>query len=299
VLKNAWMDTEGLTPEQLLTMHTEELLVYTPDYRTTDEAATCDLKTMGLVGMHLVRKTMGQQAWTWSTFEHVNNAPDCDGLLPEESGGGSNPGPNTGCPETVESDYWFYPDECNDADDSCADCNTPPSSNGDCKNPDTEDDAGWCPNEAPAETDGMSKLCRQVPVTEDGEYSAAYAQNAACATELGDSVWSNYEVISTQWYTDSGINPTDCGNVVASLDKNNIAPLVTIDGGAEKPFLGNTALESYERSNCTGCHAKAKLTHTETVDTGVDTTSYYTDMSYWLEVEVPAAGHSSTTSSTK
>ena len=253
--------------------------------------------------MHLVRKTMGQQAWTWSTFEHVNNAPDCDGLIPAAGGAGSDPGPNTGCPDTVAADYWFYPDECNDADESCAACNTPPSSNGECENPDTDNDAGWCPNEAPAETGGMSKLCRQVPVTEDGDYAAAYAQNAACSDALGDSVWGNYEVIATQWYTDSSINPTDCGDVAATLNvsanKNNIAPLVTIDGGQTKPFLGNTAMESYERSNCTGCHAKASFSHQETVDTGVETTPYYTDMSYWLEVEVPGAGHSSTTSSSK
>jgi hypothetical protein len=36
----------------------------------------CDTKVMGLVGLHIVRKTPTRPQWIWSTFEHVDNVPE-------------------------------------------------------------------------------------------------------------------------------------------------------------------------------------------------------------------------------
>ena len=57
------------------------------------------------------------------------------------------------------------------------------------------------------------------------------------------------------------------------------------DDGKEKPFLANTTMESYERSNCMGCHAKSKAGGSSE---GGD---YSTDFMYWLKYEVAAAGN--------
>jgi hypothetical protein len=298
VLKLAWMDTAGLTDTSSL--FTEELLVYTPADRTTDGVETCELATMGLVGMHLVRKTLGQQAWTWTTIEHQNTAPDCYGSIPDNNMGiPGDPGPNTGCPVGVSTSYWFFDATCGDNNPACAACNTTPDSNagpGECLNPDQPGNVGWCPNEAPAEQAGLSKLCRQVPVTADGPYAAAYHQNAGCQAALAGagSVWANYEVISTQWFTGTLPAATSCGNVSATVvdDKDAIAPLVTLAGQTEpsKPFLGNSSMESYERSNCMGCHSKA----TTAAPSGPSgecgkAGNYCSDFSYWLGIEVPNA----------
>lgn len=35
---------------------------------------------LGLVGIHIVRKTPDHPEWIWTTFEHKNNAPNCDSV---------------------------------------------------------------------------------------------------------------------------------------------------------------------------------------------------------------------------
>jgi hypothetical protein len=292
VLKLAWMDTAGLADASSL--FTDQLLVYTPADRTTDNQETCELQTMALVGVHMVRKTLGQQAWTWTTIEHRNTAPDCTGLIPTNNQGTpGDPGPNTGCPTSVAADHWFYPTACSDGT-SCATCNDTPTSNGACINPEQPGDPGWCPDEPPAAEAGTSMLCRQVPVTADGPYAAAWVQNEACASALTGSVWSNYEVISTQWFTGTTTPATACGDISATVidQKDEIAPLVTIDGGDLKPFLGNTSMESYERSNCMGCHSKATTAPPSGPNGECGKAGHYcSDFGYWLGIEVPAAAN--------
>jgi hypothetical protein len=106
--------------------------------------ATCELRTMGLVGQHIMHKTLTQPAWVYSTFEHVDNAPDCEG--PSTTGGSQAGTPSDSCPPTVQKDWNFNPMLCNEDTDSsridgcppdpdtpvtnrCAHCNDTPSSN--------------------------------------------------------------------------------------------------------------------------------------------------------------------------
>jgi len=135
------------------------------------------------------------------------------------------------------------------------------------------------------------------------DYPQAAVWNHACVTALADpgpNVWSNYMLISGQWLKGSylpppppppeqpacvnvaeavftGVHSESGGNVV--LDA--ILPAVTVDGGASRPFLGNTSMESYDRPNCAGCHAKATFTN-EAGDI------FSTDFMYWLALEVGA-----------
>lgn len=51
--------------------------------------------------------------------------------------------------------------------------------------------------------------------------------------------------------------------------------------GAEpqpRPYLANTSMESYGRSNCIGCHKAATIMMDPS-------TSLSTDMMYWLQLE--------------
>ncbi len=64
------------------------------------------------------------------------------------------------------------------------------------------------------------------------------------------------------------------------VDDSKILPKVAIDS-AMKPVLGNTAMESYDRSNCIGCHAKGSFAN----DTGA---TLSTDMMYFLQLQVSA-----------
>lgn len=278
VLKNAWME---LGKRSARRYHTEDLLVYTPSYRNKSGRPTCERKKMALVGMHVARKTVKQPNWTWSTFEHRLNAPNCAGLPPAGTGSGASP--NTACPANVLIDYNFYPRSCSALgrnSDACQACNVVPVSNATgCDNPDVDDDVSWCLDQPPAAQLGMSRLCRQVPVGRNHP-TAAYL-NGVCGTVIGPlSVWSNYQLISTQWFNAAS---NQC-QTLDGADRTLIEPQVDIasPSSSTRPYLGNTSMESYSRSDCMGCHANA------TVDGGKNAPS--TDQMYWLQLEVGATG---------
>lgn len=305
VLKAAWMDVHespASTTLDLSRYHTEELLVYTPSYRNISGVESCELRNMAMVGMHVEHKTLRQPTWIWTTFEHVDNAPSCVGLL----GGPGDPNPNPNCPSSVSKSYNFYGTECNDDDPACAACNEGPVSNdpGDlCVNPTTLDMQGWCLDQPPAATAGKSKVCRQVPVIDDplaelpdtlpDNYPQAAVWNNLCTNALADAgpnVWSNYMLISGQWVKGSALpDPPElpelptCINAVdialpGKVNQSIILPRTTLNGTTtDRPFLGNSSMESYDRSNCLGCHSKAVLSN-----------GFNTDFMYWLALEVDA-----------
>lgn len=66
-IKSSWIDMTGIQHPE--TYHTRLALVMDP------VSKTCNVKTVGLVGLHIVQKTDSRPQWIWSTFEHVNNVP--------------------------------------------------------------------------------------------------------------------------------------------------------------------------------------------------------------------------------
>jgi len=282
VLKLAWMDVTGFNPEDY---HTEQLIVYTPAFRNNTGQATCELKTMALVGMHIAHKTLNQPNWIWSTFEHYNNAPDCT-ALPSDGNEEGNDGPSESCPDSGGYNWNFFGTIC-DSGVACQTCNKAPASNaeaGQCVNPATPDATAWCVDKPPNPIRGLSRICRQFPV--NTIYPTAGEWNMECEFALRGSVWGNYELISTQWIDQD--THTTCQNNQTSITATDPLPKTPVKGknGAKRPFLGNTSMESYERSNCTGCHMKGLNT-----TFGVDGTDYTinNDFMYWLVLEVPAA----------
>lgn len=111
-------------------------------------------------------------------------------------------------------------------------------------------------------------------------YPAVAEQNTACLNAIanagnGDSVWLNYELIGAQWVAETF---TDCQNAVAAVitpppdtqngpgpvKRQNLRELVTltdadVNPAVERPLLGNSSMESYDRANCLGCHAKSYM----------------------------------------
>lgn len=72
-LKAAWvqLDDPNLWPYYVTT----EAFVYDD---TDPEKPTCFKAVMGLVGLHIIAKATSQ--WTWTTFEHIANAPSIDDI---------------------------------------------------------------------------------------------------------------------------------------------------------------------------------------------------------------------------
>lgn len=275
-IKNAWMEADGLDASKY---HMEKLLLFTPAAQNASGKDTCELKTMALVGQHIAHKTLQQNAWTWSTFEHAANAPDCTSTPPVQNESKQNV-PSTGCPSTGGA-YNFFP--ANTSDPRFASCNATPATNGT-----AACDDSYCVDQAPNSTGGYSRLCRQLAL--QANYPTAYSQTKACNQATGSSVWSNYVLISTQWFTGfSSSQKKNCANVVSTVTLpgavGQYAPPVTLtDGGPPNrvvPYMANTSMESYERSNCMGCHTNALVK--------ANPNQPSTDLMYFLMLEVPAA----------
>ncbi|MCH2170469.1 hypothetical protein MK489_06775 [Myxococcota bacterium] len=344
VLKAAWMDSAPMTNEERAKYHTEKLLIENPSYRNSTGEATCELKEMALVGLHVARKTVRQPNWTWATWEHKDNAPDCTSQMPLVVEGdavvAAASKQNHKCPEDLTRDYAFNAADCFGSTE-CNTCNagfdegnaTEPSQ---CANPFSPDENRWCLDLPPSDVKGKSQLCRQVPTrsgacagdstvlckTDDDcasaggpcydNYAAVNEWNDACISAIeafgGNSVWSNYEMIGVQWLAQefnqcenvqsdiySPGNPVQQANLREQVQLHG--PFGEIPNKFSRPILGNTSMESYERANCTGCHAKVKLpgvcendpsiscNTSKDCGSGNQCKQISTDFMYWLALE--------------
>ena len=236
MLKTAW---KVLTPEDDSTrFHTMRALVYTP--ASDGQPATCNARTMGLVGFHIGHKTQESPQWVWSTFEQVDNVPTQNE------------------PVDPSRRYSYYNRDCPDCQ-----VNVPPPQ-------------PWNPHAEPVAANLRSQVMRVIPIT-----AATLQMTQQVQPLLAGTVWTNYQLVSTQWPTNAnGNNP----NVTpASAGTNWCTPLNPVDNaGAPAPsFLGNTTLETYIQgrvpqasSSCINCHLNAA--------TAVGTNSF-SDFTYLLE----------------
>src|SRR5690606_37567427 len=116
-------------------------------------------------------------------------------------------------------------------------------------------------------------------------YPTAHRLNRSCARRLGrNSVWSNYELISTMWFNEPNGECRSIENVpgIRRLDQR---PLVPVDGEqptGPRPFLANATMETDVRSDCLGCHSAASIGG-EPLPPGKGT-----DFNFWLQLEVGA-----------
>ncbi len=69
IIKAAWLDLEGFTPEQKARFYSRMAIV--KDANT----GKCSKISMGLVGLHIVVKTPSRPQWIWSSFEQVDAVP--------------------------------------------------------------------------------------------------------------------------------------------------------------------------------------------------------------------------------
>ncbi|MGZ5576196.1 MAG: hypothetical protein ACXWEV_04890 [Methylobacter sp.] len=57
-------------PDDAKKFYTTDALIFDP------QTKQCSKQTVGLVGLHVTKKTKQLPQWMWATFEHVDNAPD-------------------------------------------------------------------------------------------------------------------------------------------------------------------------------------------------------------------------------
>jgi hypothetical protein len=76
-IKAAWVVLDPADTARMQTFLTARACIVPPDTHTCGPGTP--LQTVGLVGLHIIRKTRSAQQFVWSTFEHVDNDPDRDG----------------------------------------------------------------------------------------------------------------------------------------------------------------------------------------------------------------------------
>ena len=208
--------------------HMTDALLYNPKL-----AESCRPVKLGMIGFHVGHKTDDRQQWVWTTFEHHENVPTEETV-------------RKGIPKGTR--FSFYNPVCNAAD--CPINQTPPWP--------------WDPDKLRPAWDPMlhpssfkSQIVRMGP---SPIFQHVEVLNSAFQTALGDSVWKNYDLITTQWPSDLCAKDPHPG----SLPDATCAPFPT--------FLANTTLETFSQretadgvpmatSSCIACHNNATTHH--------------------------------------
>ncbi|MDX1998911.1 MAG: hypothetical protein SF066_14435 [Thermoanaerobaculia bacterium] len=178
------------------------------------------LVTVGLVGLHIIRKTPNAQQFVWSTFEHVNNDPSTTDIQKQ----------------TLKTWYTYYNAACNPATDyyKC-EVNRQPI-------------PGTDPYHAPVQ------VVRTTPLsTSTANNIVALNQSvwATIAAANPQSVFLNYQLVNTLWpNANTSIPP---GSTTPLTDGNAQPP------ESQQP-VANTVLETYLQGvTCQTCHTNAPI----------------------------------------
>ena len=224
MVKSSW---KVIDPSEKSRFHSANVLVYSPASSNPKYPASCTKATVGLVGLHIGHKTNNGPQWLWSTFEHIDNVP----TEAEVSSG------------KFKAKYNYYNPKCSAAD--CPPNKVPPRP--------------WIPNQVASFHSQVVRMNMFKGGSEFAFTSAAERNADALKLLTGvnpNSVWKNYELVSTMW-------PTDPGNGKCQATAGN--PL----GNPAPAFLANTTLETYIQgpplapnvsSNCIECHNNATMT---------------------------------------
>lgn len=219
MVKSAWKVISAADKNRF---HTQTVLVYTPASQNPKYPASCSTKLMGLTGLHIGHKTNSASQWLWSTFEHVDNAPTEEDVASKK----------------FKAKYNYYNPKCSAA--KCPPNQVPPRP--------------WNPTKVSAFRSQVVRM--NMFKGNEFAFTSAAARNAdALKLLLGvsnNSVWKNYELISTMWPTNTGQCQATPGDPLGTPAPN---------------FLANTTLETYIQgmvpnvsSNCIECHNNATMT---------------------------------------
>ena len=232
MLKVSW---KILEPEDDKTkFHHVQALVAMPTSPDQQSDPPCLEKTLGLIGFHVVHKTVTRPQWIWTSFEHVDNVPEQKDV---DAG-------------KLKGSYNFYDPKCTT---DCPVNQTPPRP----WHPEPENKLKFR-----AGPDGKvfkSQITRVVPLTE-----ATKDINEKFQSILSNTVWKNYMLIGTQW--PSAFPCTADRSVLpgAPLPKTDFEKQPDMNCAPAPTFLANSTLETFSQgeipqasSSCMGCHGNA------------------------------------------
>lgn len=223
------------------------------DQPTVAESCQADVE-MGLVALHITRRTNSAPQWLWATFEHIDNAPSYEQVIDGTFGPWNFFDTNT-CP-------------LENGKPSCAFNTQPPQP----WNPDIADQS-------------PTQIIRQFAIGE-----VAQQVNLAFQTTYLDSIWSKYQLIDVQFptvvkvvnaqtglatinpaYPDGVPSPTYLTNSTIETYRQGFNVGETTSNGdtipsddvthysSGNPIEGLSGGAQRMTSNCVGCHGDANM----------------------------------------
>lgn len=219
----------------------------------TDGDDHCVARTVALVGLHIIHKTTSNPQWIWTTFEHVDNAPD-------QAAAASG---------KLDRDYTFF-------DPSCRPMAVPAScraqTTATCKPVSPAPSQTTCtPNQPPAYCLDVGnpscppypvQVTRVAPIADSGDNLVATLNaemQALIRAQAGpDSIWQHYQLVGALW---SGA-PVD-ENLPGSAPPQGSLSIAGIRPDPIALPVANTTLETYvQNRTCISCHQHARIAGT-------------------------------------
>jgi hypothetical protein len=220
MLKVSWKILDPVTDKDPAgKIHTATALIYTPASEEPKRPATCsDPTKVGLIGFHVGHKTKDRRQWIWTTFEHLQNAPEQRSVDD---------------PKALLPRYFFF-----DVAHPQGPYNQTP-------------DRPWDPRIEPFPNGFKSQITRTIPVADD-----TATMNKAFQARLQGTVWANYMLVSTQWPSNFGCSANIVQNSKAKQPDMTCEPVPTFlaNSTLETFTQGMTQLSS---SSCMSCHNNA------------------------------------------
>jgi hypothetical protein len=215
LVKAAWKVLDPQKDDAKL-FHTAHVLLYQPAVTNPNQGnqpvqESCKAVTVGLVGIHIVHKTVSDPQWLWSTFEHVNNDPTQADVNAKR----------------LAQRYWFYNPSCPAS--KCPANVQPPHP--------------WNPNVTPFPNNFTSQIVRLTSLTTE-----VTTMNAAFQGLLPSSVWKNYMLVSTQWPADAQSKTDPTGKPAPTFLANTT--METYNQGTT-PLASSSCIECHNRATDT------------------------------------------------
>ena len=201
--------------------HTVDALVFMPASADGKVSAACVPKKLGLIGFHAVHKTTSRPQWIWTTFEHVDNAPEMSDIAGH----------------ALKDHYNFYAKSCDST--TCPINQTPPRP--------------WTPDSNLKFHDVFrSQIVRMMPIQPD-----ALDLNAKFQSILAGTVWKNYMLVNTQWPSDfactKNTDPSKVTDETCAPAPTFLAN-TTLETYSQAEESGAVPLAT---SSCMACHGNA------------------------------------------
>lgn len=229
-IKTAWRILDSVRGGDIPSRYyTRDAIIYISGDNSTSGQPFKIKAKVGLVGMHIIRKTGMFANWIWSTFEHIDNVPD---NLQEAQ---MNQPPKYPW-------SFYYPSSMGLLANTPVDTFANEGGN-------YRFDSTWPYAKRYAATVYGERNSQAVFGTQAQRMTAIYYRteevNALWRKKLAGTVWANYKLIGSQWA------------------KSTLTPGKPLPSAPS--LLGNTTLETFSltSASCIGCHSGAIINYNQ------------------------------------